>query len=88
MSTVNFKYEQGDVLRDKVSGFTGVVMVRAEYSTGCHHYALCPQELHNGTLQEWQWLDQSRLELKATAVVQFKVDSAKPSGAFPKGPQQ
>jgi hypothetical protein len=88
MSTVSFIYEQGDILRDKVTGFTGVVMVRAEYSTGCHHYALASQDLHNGAPQDWHWLDQSRLELKSTAAVQFNVDKSAPSGDFPKGPQQ
>lgn len=88
MSTVDFTYEQGDLLRDKVSGLTGVVMVRAEYSTGCHHYALASQDLHNGAPMDWQWFDQTRLEIKKKKVVEFKIDTNKPSGGFPKGPQQ
>ena len=59
----NFKFSMGATLRDKVTGFEGVVMVRAEYFTGCNHYGLCWTNCPEGKLAEWQWLDQSRLEL-------------------------
>lgn len=88
MSKVNFKYENGDTLMDKVTGLVGVVMVRAEYSTGCHHYGIQPQKLESGKALEWDWLDQSRLELVSKNAVKFDIEKGKPaSGAFPAGPQ-
>lgn len=87
MSTVDFKYELGDTLRETVTGFKGVVMVRAEYSTGCIHYGLQSSKLKDGVMQDWYWLDASRLELVKSRKVKFNVDKNKPSGAFPSGPQ-
>lgn len=88
MSTVNFKYNCGDVLKDKVTGLQGVVMVRAEYSTGCHHYGLQSRELASGKSPEWEWLDQSRLELVESEAVTFEIPENTTSGPFPSGPSR
>lgn len=87
MNTVNFKYNNGDVLRDKVTGFTGVVMVCAAYATGCHHYGLQDQNLKDGAPAEWQWLDVSRLEVVKYRAVQFTQVENLSGGPSPKGPQ-
>lgn len=85
---VNFKYENGDVLKDKVTGLQGVVMVRAEYSTGCHHYGIQSQKEVNDGLPDWHWLDQSRLELVKKNAVKFEIPEGTTSGPFPSGPSQ
>jgi len=58
---MKFRFELGEVLKDKVTGFSGVVMVRAEYFTGCIHYGLCPQTLKEGKSIDWEWIDESLL---------------------------
>lgn len=59
------KFEFGDLVKDSISNFTGIVMVRALYSTGCTHYGLAPQELDKeGKVQDCEWFDQSRLIIK------------------------
>jgi len=87
MSAVDFTYGLGDVLKEKVSGFEGVVMVRAEYSTGCIHYGLQSQKLKDGNPQDWHWFDQSRLELVKRKVIIFEIPEGTTSGAFPAGPE-
>lgn len=84
---VEFKFNNGDILRDKVTGFTGVVMVCAAYATGCHHYGLQPQELKDGAPMDWQWIDVSRLEKVVHLAVEFNQDGNKTSGPSPRGPQ-
>lgn len=84
---MRFKYDCGDLLRDSVTGLEGVVMVRAEYSTGCHHYGLLPRGLQDGKEPDWTWLDQSRLSLVESAVVKFNTDHTATSGPFPAGPK-
>lgn len=86
MAIVDFRYSNGDVLKDRVTGFTGVVMVCASYATGCHHYGLQPREMANGKPSDWEWLDQSRLELVESGVVNFSFDKKVTSGPEPKGP--
>lgn len=89
MSKVKFKWKCGDVLRDKVTGLVGVVMVRAEYATGCHHYGLQAQKLTGeGKTPNWEWLDQSRLvEEHGAKPVKFDIPTTGTSGAFPSGPK-
>ena len=87
MSDVKFKYNNGDLLRDSVTGYEGIVMVCSEYSTGCHHYGLQPRKPKDGKLGDWEWLDQSRLSLVKKEVVNFKIpEDGTTSGAFPSGP--
>lgn len=58
-----FKYKIGQTLKDLITGLEGVVMVRAEYFSGCHHYGLSVRSLSkDGKVPEWEWIDESRLE--------------------------
>lgn len=67
-----FKFNLGDVLRDKVTGFAGVVMARSDYFTGCRHYALQAQKVNkDGKVPDWEWLDEQRLEKASGKVVSF-----------------
>ncbi|MCP3965089.1 MAG: hypothetical protein GY718_01870 [Lentisphaerae bacterium] len=87
MSSVNFIYNNGDIAKDRVTGLEGVVMVRAEYSTGCHHYGIQPRETIDTKEPDWTWFDQSRLDLVESKGVVFKTQHTPPSGPFPAGPK-
>lgn len=68
------KFEFGDLVKDEISGFTGIAMVRALYSTGCTHYGVAPQELDkDGKVQNWEWFDETRLSLKKKGKVKFSI---------------
>ena len=57
-----FKFELGEVLKDVVTGYTGVCMGRTEYLTGCSHYGLLSQKLKDdGTPRDYEWFDEQRL---------------------------
>lgn len=59
-----FKFELGIVAKDKVTGFMGLVVGRAEYLTGCKKYALQPQKLtKDGKVPEWDWVDEMMMEV-------------------------
>jgi len=55
------KFELGETLKDKITGFEGVAMARVEYFTDCIHYALCSQTLKDGKSLEWEYFDETRL---------------------------
>lgn len=77
-----FKYEIGDVLKDKVTGFRGMVLGRTEYATGCKHYGLCPQKLtKEGKAPEWEWYDEMRLTKVGKNT--WKKPEVTTSGIFP-----
>jgi hypothetical protein len=53
----------GDIATDKYTGFTGVVMGRAEYLTGCTQFLLVPKGLTaEGKPIGGEWFDDSRIE--------------------------
>ncbi len=57
-----FKFELGEGLKDVVTGFTGVVMARVEYLTGCDQYALSTTNLgKEGKRPDWEYFDENRL---------------------------
>ena len=82
------KFNNGDLLKDRVTGLEGIVMVVAYYSTGCVHCGLQEQRVKDdGTLNDWVWLDQSRLDLVKSSAVVFDIDDNGTSGPSPCGPQ-
>lgn len=76
------KFKLGEVLRDKITGYIGVVMGRTEYMTGCTHYGLLSPELtKDGKIAEYEWIDESRLELT-------KKQAVRREGPSRSGPEQ
>jgi hypothetical protein len=76
------KFEMYDVLRDKVTGYTGVVLGVSHYFTGCRHYGLAQQNIDKATgkLKEWEWLDETRLEfVKKSGITEAKEETSSPS---------
>ena len=58
----NFKFDLGDVVKDKITGFKGVIMCQSRYLTGCNRYALQSQQLNNeGKPVDWQYFDEDNL---------------------------
>jgi len=51
----------GDVARDSITGFEGVVIARTEWLFGCVRYSLQPQALHDGKPIESQTFDEEQL---------------------------
>ncbi len=82
-----FKFELGEILKDKVTGFQGAVMAQAMYFTGCAHYALCFQGLKDGKIPEWEWIDTSRLERVKGAERVLRNPNSSAGGPQPNGPQ-
>jgi len=64
-----FKFELGETVKDKITSFQGVVMVRSQFLTGCIHYGVCSQDLKAGKMTDWEWIDSKRLIRVATPKV-------------------
>ena len=58
----NYIFELGDRVKDIVTGFTGVVMSRMEFLTGCSQYGISPTKLDkDGKRVDWEYFDENRL---------------------------
>ncbi|WP_309086432.1 hypothetical protein [Chelativorans sp.] len=53
----------GTKVRDRITGFSGVVTGRVEYLTGCNQVLVSPPAKEDGSLVAAEWLDEQRLEV-------------------------
>jgi hypothetical protein len=53
----------GDVVRDKISGFTGVATCRLEYLNGCVRWQVTTRTLHDAKPIDGQYFDGEQLEV-------------------------
>ena len=81
-----FKLEFGEILKDAVTGFVGVVMGRTEYTTGCKHYGLLSRKLVDGKITDWIWLDENRLS-RTGKKVNLHTPKREPGGPMPNAPE-
>jgi hypothetical protein len=73
----------GTNVRDKITGFEGVVMARTQYINGCDRYAVQAQELHEGKPVDWVHFDENQLEVIPKPSAPVKLDKTAPGGPRP-----
>ena len=56
------KFKLGVTVRDKITGFSGIITGHAEYLTGCDQYAVQPDAKDN-KWEDGKWFDEGRIEL-------------------------
>lgn len=54
------KFPLGITVKDKITGFSGIITGLARYITGCDQYLVQP-EAKNGDYKEGRWFDEGRL---------------------------
>jgi len=57
----------GDHVKDKLTGFEGIAVARAEYLNGCISVSVQSTALHDGIPVEAQWFDEQQLTDKSKA---------------------
>lgn len=63
----------GDQVRDKVTGFKGIVTGKAQYLTGCKQVLVTPKVGEDGKYLDACWLDVDRVEIIGKGIVQIEV---------------
>lgn len=83
-----FKIGLGSEVKDKVSGFAGVVISRTEYLNACIRYGVQPKKTQkeNGKPAEAEWFDENQLQVTKAADVtkdagRGPADPSRPRGA-------
>lgn len=82
-----FKYKLGLKVKDKVTGFTGIITARTQYLTGCNGYGITPPVDKDGKTGEWQHFDEGRLEIIDEGINKSEVAAKKAGGPQPKIPE-
>lgn len=58
-----FKFKLGDKVRDEITGFEGIVVVRSQWLNNCNTYGVQPTRLKDGVPQERQSFDEPQLTI-------------------------
>ena len=69
----------GQMGRDKITGYEGIVMAKSQYLTGCDMILLAPVTLDKeGKRKEGEWFDDVRVEPIGTSVLELRKPTAAP----------
>jgi hypothetical protein len=77
----------GKKAKDKVTGFSGIIIGKCEYLYGCTQYGISP-EAKDGKVNDTHWFDEGRIEIIDNGVRPEEVKAKKnggPSTDAPKG---
>lgn len=60
-----FKHKLGKEAKDKITGFKGILIGRAEHLFGCHTYGIAPQnyDADKNKRGDTEWFDEGRIEI-------------------------
>jgi len=57
-----FKFALGTKVKDKITGYKGIIVSQTVYMTGCNRYGVQSQKLGNtGKPQDWVFIDEDQL---------------------------
>lgn len=70
---VNERLSLGDLARDTISGFTGVIIAKTYWLNGCVRLTVSPKELKDGAPIESHSFDEAQLELVSRAATAIRV---------------
>jgi len=74
-----FKFALGELVKDRVTGFSGVVVCQSTYLTGCLRYSIQSQKLEKGVPTDWVQLDEDQLvSLKKNIDLKVKTPAGPP----------
>ena len=76
----------GKKVKDKITGFEGVVTGRVEYLTGCNQCLVQPKVGKDGGFKDSQWFDEQRL-IADTKVKPVTLDNGRTPGADKPAPK-
>ena len=75
----DLRSDLGRMGRDRITGYTGVIMGVTSYFTGCDHVLLSPRELDkDGNRRDGSWFDEPRIEVLAAESINLESTPSKP----------
>ena len=80
---VDFKFNLGDEVKERITGYSGIVMARTQWLYNCNVYGIKSRELKDGKPLELQHFDEPSIELVATSTATPKRDTGGPAMAVP-----
>lgn len=76
----------GYEVKDRITGFAGVVTGRAEYISGCTQCLVAPPVSNDGAFRQGEWFDEQRLDV--TNAKAMKLSNGKTPGHDRQAPKR
>ena len=80
---MKFKFKLGEIAKDKITGFEGVVITRSQWLSSCNTYSIQSKSLVEGKPVERQHFDEPQLELVSEREFKPKRETGGPAKAPP-----
>ena len=78
MTTKQFKFKNGDQVREMVTGFTGIITGSVYYLTGCNQYLVTAKQKDEFSEASTVWYDEGRLEYIDNQITPEMVEAEAP----------
>lgn len=75
-----FIHTAGQEVKDKVTGFKGIITYRIEFLYGCNQYGLTPQVDADGKTRESEQFDEGRIQVLSSGINPREVQAPKRGG--------
>lgn len=88
---VNKTADLGDRVKDRVTGFSGIVVCKTRWLQGCDRLGVQPEKLDSGKPGDIQHFDVTAVDVLKAAVhapLLAEVEKPKPAAEKPGGPRQ
>lgn len=82
------KIELGTVVKDRITGFSGVAIARTLWLFGCDRILVQPKDVKDGKIVEAQAFDEMQLELVDEPMFEPKVPTLEKTGGPRPAPQR
>lgn len=79
----DFKFQLGSLVKDRLTGFEGIVVCRAQWLNNCNIYSVKPRALKDGVPQDSHSFDEPQLELIEEGVVKSDRETGGPDRPMP-----
>ena len=77
--------ELGDIVRDKLTGFKGVVVAKIQFLNGCIQYSVLPKAKKTGEYPEDVGIDEQNIEIISKRNQKPKIKRSPPGGKVTRG---
>lgn len=75
-----FNIQLGLEAKDKITGFTGIIIGRCEHLFGCNTYGIAPRnyDTEKNKRGDTEWFDEGRIEVIGEGIKPSEVQAIKP----------
>lgn len=80
---MDYKFELGAEVKERITGYTGMIIARTQWLYNCNTYGVKSHELHEGKPLDAVFFDEPSLDLLRQSMATPKQDTGGPTQSIP-----